>query len=187
MKKIIISLLIIISLVGCSKTEQQPSYEAIQNYWLETQTERFNVEITCDLSQSVATYQLEYEYNANDSDLFTIIYPEILSGINGKISGDIPTDFTLQYGDTELDTPSIYKDGLSPAEAIPYIIYEIKNDIPTEIWTETDQTEVFDVLKYQSENEQDGVMRQIWFKDNKIIRAEVFSENNKILTLTFVD
>ena len=44
-------------------------------------------------------FELDYAYNKEDVDVFTITGPESVSGVSGRIAGDSEATLALQYDD----------------------------------------------------------------------------------------
>ena len=76
------------------------------------------LKILSDLGQSVLEYQVDYVYNREDNDTFTITAPESLAGIGGTIAGTDNASFTLQYDGLALDDAMPQRTGLTPADAL---------------------------------------------------------------------
>lgn len=159
----------------------------MRDYWDKLEKAAFTTDITSNLGQSTLEYKLDYVYNKNDSDTFTITAPEVLSGITASIAGEGAGILTLQYDGTALDAPGPSRAGLTPADAVPYLLRDLRTASPTESWTESADGAKYNVLKYEHEDESDGsrVTRQIWLSGNTPVRAEIYADGECVLTLLF--
>ena len=62
-------------------------------------------------------FELDYAYNKEDVDVFTITGPESVSGVSGRIAGDSEATLALQYDDLVLDDARPVRPGMTPADA----------------------------------------------------------------------
>lgn len=171
---------------ACSMQEQTPANEAqTQNYWVNLEKATCTVDITTNLGQSTLDYQLDYVYNKNDSDTFTITKPTILSGITASIASDETGTIILQYQGTALDAPSTSRIGATPADAVTALLYDLRMSSPTASWKETVDQVNCDVLKYEHVEEDGVIMRQIWLSEHQPKRAEIYVDGECVLMLVF--
>ena len=63
-------------------------------------------------------FELDYAYNKEDVDVFTITAPESVSGVSGRIAGDSEATLALQYDDLVLDDARPVRPGMTPADAV---------------------------------------------------------------------
>lgn len=129
---------------------------------------------------------MEYVYNGNDSDSFTITYPESLAGISGKVTGTGTDGLTLQYDDTILEDMMPVRSGMTPADAYSAIICCLRDDAPIETWTETVSDQTLLVMRYEDEDAIGSVARQVWLTADgtQIIYAEVYDDTECLLSIT---
>lgn len=169
---------------GCSKAVSDDV--DVRNYWSTVETKQADLKISTNLGDTALEYQLEYVYNGNDSDNFTITYPESLAGISGKVSGNGADGLTLQYADTILDDMMPVRSGMTPADAFSAIVCCLRDDAPTETWTETVSEQTLLVMRYEDADAIGSIARQVWLTADgtQIVYAEVYDDTECLLTIT---
>lgn len=171
-------------LAGCQRAQEDGSLaEQVGQRFDALQKAAFHVEILSDLGQSTLEYGLDYTYHKEDSDALTLTAPEIVAGVSASIAGDTTPELTLQYEGTALDAPGIGLPGLTPADAVPYLLCDLRQAAPNEVWSERAQEEALIVLRYVS----DGVEKQIWLTEKGYVPvcAELFYEGKRVLQCVF--
>lgn len=145
------------------------------------------VKILSDVGQSTLEYGGKYEYNINDNDTLTLKTPETLQGIVVTISGESADNLTVQYEDTVLDTGMPARLGATPADAIPLLLYNLRNSVPQETWEETVGGVKMIAARYEAEDEQGKIMRQIWLTRDSLrpAYAECFIDGNRVIQVFF--
>ncbi len=173
-------------LQGCASA---PDETQLLQHFADLPAATFHTKILSDTDAARLEYELNYVYNRTDNDTLTITAPEILSGITATIAGTQKADFTLQYGDTVLDTPSISKPGLTPLDCIPRLLYELRASVPVEVANTSADGVALTMLQYEDPAQEDGVVRQIWVdtSQNIPVRAEVYVDGQRILSCDFSD
>lgn len=74
----------------------------------------FSAEVTADYGDSVYTFELDCRSNADGSLNFTVVSPETISGISGKLSA---TGGQLQFDESVLAFPMLVEGEVSPVSA----------------------------------------------------------------------
>ncbi len=186
LKRLFLWFLLLCVLQGCASA---PDEAQLLQHFANLPGATFHAKIFSDTDTLKLEYELDYVYNKDDSDTLTITAPEILSGITATISGAQKAEFTLQYGDTILDTPSISKPGLTPVDCIARLLYALRACVPTEIASESADGVALAMLKYEDSAQEEGIIRQIWVDTNQNIpvRAEVYVGGQQILQCSFSD
>lgn len=174
-------------LSGCGEKSAADKGLQTQQHWETLDSAQFETKIVSNLEQSTLEYTLEYCYNKEDSDVFTITEPEALRGIQATIAGGDTAAITLQYDGTELDAPGPTRAGVTPADVVPYLLRSLRSGSPAEAWEERADSESYEVLKFISESDEGTVTQQIWLRDSIPVRAEVYADGTLALTLTFAN
>ena len=119
-------MLLVALLCGCGSHTDGESirahFEALEGF-------EAQIEITADLGESVLDFSIQYDYNKEDNDRFTITAPESLAGISGTIAGTDNAVFSLQYDGLALDDAMPQRTGLTPADAL----FCLMNDLRTAV------------------------------------------------------
>ena len=161
--------------------------EQLRTYYKDLQTASFHAKILSDLDQSTLEYEVDYEYNKEGSDHLTLTAPEDLQGIQATISGENELQMTLEYGDTALDTPGASLSGFAPMDVISYLLYDLRDASPTEIWSERMDGEQVTVLRYARKDGEQDTEKQIWLSEKSLspICAEMFIDGQRVLRCVF--
>lgn len=175
-------------LTGCGASDS-PSSQAndVRSYYDKLQTADFHVKILSDLGESTLEYEADYEYNKESSDHLTLTSPEDLKGISATIAGDDRLQMTLEYDGTALDTPSSSLAGFLPADAVPYLLYDLRASSPSEIWSEKLDGEDTTVLRYLWDDGCSKTEKQVWLADKTLtpVCAELFIKEQRVLRCVF--
>ena len=82
-------------------------------------------------------FELDYAYNKEDVDVFTITGPESVSGVSGRIAGDSEATLALQYDDLVLDDARPVRPGMTPADAVFGVVCALRDTPADESWRES--------------------------------------------------
>ena len=96
-------------------------------------------------------FELDYAYNKEDVDVFTITAPESVSGVSGRIAGDSEATLALQYDDLVLDDARPVRPGMTPADAVFGVVCALRDTSADESWRESADGTALTVLHYRSE------------------------------------
>ena len=97
-------------------------------------------------------FELDYAYNKEDVDVFTITAPESVSGVSGRIAGDSEATLALQYDDLVLDDARPVRPGMTPADAVFGVVCALRDTPADESWRESADGTALTVLHYRSES-----------------------------------
>ena len=177
------ALLAAVLLSGCAGTEMDG--ERVRAHFDALSGFNAQVEILSDLGESVVTYKMDYAYSRDGNDGFTITAPESLAGIGGTIAGSENAQFTLQYDGLSLDDAMPQRIGLTPADGLFCLTNDLRTAEPAQIWTESASGTDFVVLRYESEDEDGTVAKQVWLADGTLqpAYAELFANGSRVLTI----
>lgn len=189
MKKILSILTLFLLLCGCSS--RQPDTETIREHFDGISGFSTHVKIFSDFDDSALEYELDYAYNREGSDHLTLTAPEAVAGIEATIDGE--DSFLLRYGGAELDDGMPARRGVTPADCVYWLIRDLRENEPLELWTETVSGTPALVLRYESSLEaadtEDGteITRQVWLASGNLapLCAEVYADGTRTLLLTF--
>lgn len=179
---------ICLCLSGCGATKPAAESDKIRLNFNELNNAAFHAKILSDFNQSALEFELDYVYNKQDNDTLTIVMPEILSGIRASIAGEQKSEFTLQYDDTIIDMPITAQPGMTPADAIAYVLYELRASSADEVWSEQIDGVALTVLKYvESSDDGSQIVRQVWLNEetSALVCAEIYADGMRILQIIF--
>lgn len=174
---------LLVLLSGCGGPA--PDGQAVRAHFAELDGFAAELKILSDLEQSVLEYQMDYVYNREDADTFTITAPESLAGIGGTIAGTDSASFTLQYDGLKLDDAMPQRPGLTPADALFGLMHDLREAEPTQIWTERTSGVNLLVLRYEQEDEDGKVEKQVWLTGEgyQPVCAEWYAAGERVLQL----
>ena len=117
-------------------------------------------------------FELDYAYNKEDVDVFTITAPESVSGVSGRIAGDSEATLALQYDDLVLDDARPVRPGMTPAD---------------ESWRESADGTALTVLHYRSEIGDETIEKLVWLREDNMqpVYSELFADGTRELSIRF--
>lgn len=144
-----------------------------------------HVKILSDLEQSVLEYEVDYVYNREESDTFSLTAPESLAGIGGTIAGTDSGQFSLQYDGMQLDDAMPRRTGLTPADALFCLLSDLRTEDPAQQWTEDAVGQTLLVLRYESEDGDGKIAKQVWLTNDgrQPVCAELYADGKCVLTI----
>ena len=178
LKRIIAVGILLLFLCGCGvqQSELDPALKLRSK--LQTAGCRFDAEITADYGDKTYQFSLNCEADASGNVCFTVLSPETISGITGKIQQG---SGSLTFDDTALAF-SILADGLASPVSGPWVMLKaLRSGYIRSGCMEDGLLR----LTVNDSYEQNAQTLDIWLDENcQPIRADVFAENRRILTIT---
>lgn len=113
----------------------------------------------------------------------TVLQPDSVKGVAAHLSSD---GMTLSFDDVALETLTPQEEGFSPADALPFLILDLRREMPTAFCEETVNGEKRLSLEYQEET---ASGRTAWKrisleKESLFLReAELYLDGNLILSV----
>lgn len=175
--------LLLVMLSGCGGTTADG--QSVRTHFEELAGFETHLKILSDLEQSVLEYEVDYVYNKEENDTFTITAPESLAGIGGTIAGTDSASFTLQYDGLALDDAMPQRTGLTPADAFFCLLDDLRRAEPAQMWTEsTDGVDLL-VLRYEQDGEEGKVEKQVWLTEKAYqpVCAELYVDGERVLRI----
>ncbi len=132
-------------------------------------------------------FELDYAYNKEDVDVFTITAPESVSGVSGRIAGDSEATLTLQYDDLVLDDARPVRPGMTPADAVFGVVCALRDTPADESWRESADGTALTVLHYRSESGDETIEKLVWLREDSMqpVYAELFADGTRELSIRF--
>lgn len=145
------------------------------------------VKILSDLGQSTMEYGGQFEYNREGNDIFTLEIPESLAGITITASGEHADNLTVAYEDTHFEAGAAGRQGLTAADALPLLMDTIRSGAPLETWEETVGGVKMLAARYETEDDQGRIMRQVWFTRDSLrpSYAELYADGERVMQVFF--
>ena len=154
-------------------------------YYEGLQSAQTHAKILSDFGDSALEYEVDYEYNKEDNDLLTITAPESIAGVQVEISGEHADAFTLRYAELMFGGDNI--PGLTPADAIADLLYDLRTGEPTEVSTEPVEDITAVRLHYETADQTPAIAKTVWINPDTMapVCAELYCDGDKQLTLYF--
>lgn len=175
--------LLLVMLSGCGGTAADG--QSVRTHFEELAGFEAHLKILSDLEQSVLEYEVDYVYNKEDNDTFTITAPESLAGIGGTIAGTDSASFVLQYDGLALDDAMPQRTGLTPADALFCLLDDLRRAEPAQIWTESADGAKLLVLRYEQDGDDGKVEKQVWLTEPEYqpVCAELYADGERVLQI----
>ena len=182
MKKILLFIVTILLLSGCSRENEQFDWAmSLRTNLLNANGCSFVAQVTADFMDKTYTFTMCCQSDKDGNVEFEVLEPEHIAGITGIISGD-GGKFT--FDDTALIF-ALQTDGvLSPVSA-PWILVRTIQGGFVRYCTKED-----DLLRITADDsyEDDALTMDIWINAaGQPIHADIYENNQRILTLTVRD
>ncbi|WP_346704435.1 hypothetical protein [uncultured Agathobaculum sp.] len=176
--------LLLVLLSGCGGSAASDG-SAVRTHFEELGGFEAHLKILSDLEQSVLEYEVDFVYNKEDNDTFTITAPESLAGIGGTIAGTDSASFVLQYDGLELDDAMPQRTGLTPADALFCLLDDLRRAEPAQVWTESTGGVDLLVLRYQQDGDDGKVEKQVWLTEQgyQLVCAELYADGERVLQI----
>lgn len=138
----------------------------------------FDAEITADYGNSIQTFRVYCEGNAQGDLGFSVTAPESILGITGRIEKG---EGELSFQDTALAFPLLAEEQLTPVSS-PWIFW---NTLRGGYLTAAGMEDNLLRLTIDESYEEDALTVDIWLDEaDSPIRAEILYDGRRILTLT---
>lgn len=124
----------IVLLAGCSKLpDEMETGMKLRSQLLQASKCSFNADITADYGDSMYSFSMACQSDPEGNVLFTVVEPETIAGITGKLSGD---GGKLTFGETALHFALIADEQLSPVSAPWILLRTLRSGYMTSACTE---------------------------------------------------
>ncbi|MBP3311709.1 MAG: hypothetical protein J6L72_05675 [Butyricicoccus sp.] len=180
-------LAVLFLLCGCSAGGGGPLDERIRQTFEELPGFTAQVRILSDLGDSTQEFGGTYVYQKEGNDTLTLQTPQALEGIAVDISGEDAGNLTVRYEDTVFDSGMPVRPGLTPADAIPRMLCELRDAAPLEAWEETVGGVKMAAARYEIEDDAGRIMYQVWLTRESLrpSYAECFADGERVLQVFF--
>ena len=179
------ALLILLLLCGCSAVSHpedkaaavKAAYESAANIELVT-------DIASNLDEETMSYRIGYAYhkqdNGNATAQMTVLAPESIAGIQAEITGE---DFLFTYEGTELETAMPDRKGLTPADVTTYLLYDLMNTVPEQVWMEGELL----ALRFEEVTDECTAVKEVYLnaETGALSEARIYCDGKQIMRCTF--
>ena len=178
MKKIVMLLLLPFVLMGCGGKNQQ--LEQVMDFradLLASMGCSFEAVITADYQDSLYTFTVSCRSDENGGLTFTVIEPETISGISGRINAE---GGALTFDEEVLAFEMLADGQLTPVAAPWIFIKTLRGGYIASCGEAGELTRA----SIDDSYEEDALRLDIWFDErNKPVRAEILYADRRILSL----
>lgn len=174
----------VVVLTGCSAVKDPERIAAsVKDVYTAAESIDTTVYITSDLGEETITYQIGYAYQKEEngsSAVLTVLAPESIAGITAQITGE---DFCFTYDDTELETAMPDRKGLTPVDVTTYILYDLMNTVPEQVWMEGELL----ALRFEEATEECTVIKEVYISPDtgELCEARIYCNGKQSLRCTF--
>lgn len=145
---------------------------------LAAQSCSFEVEVTADYGDSLNQFRMGCQSDDSGKIVFEVLAPETIAGIKGSISH---SGGELEFDDTALYFDLLTDDQLTPVSAPWIFMKALRSGYITSVCRE----ESFLRVTVDDSYDSDALTLDVWLEEDKIpVRADIFWDNRKILSLT---
>ena len=164
-------------LFGCSKEGSFDNALKMRDRILAAQECRFQAEITADYGDKIQSFVLSCKSDAQGNIEFTVVAPETISGISGKID---EIGGNLQFDHAMLAFPLLADNQLSPVSAPWILMRSLRSGYIEACGSDTNLNRA---TIYDSYSE-DALQIEVWFDDDlKPVQADIVWDGRRILTV----
>lgn len=182
MVKVGILAVLLLLLSGCSGgTKELDRGIALRSELLQANEVCFEAKITADYGDKAYSFAMECVTDNKGNVVFTVTYPETISGITGSIADD---GGKLTFDDTALHIDLLTDDQLSPLSAPWIFMKTLCSGYITSAGMDGDLLR----LTVDDSYEDDALQLDIWLNGENIPqRAEILYDGRNILSLSVSD
>ncbi|GHU91684.1 hypothetical protein FACS1894202_13550 [Clostridia bacterium] len=184
MRKIIFGLALLLLLGACAA---KPAAEVdiareVRAFYLDSGV-AMTMTIGADFGDRVSEFTVDYQGFADGSAVVTVLSPKEIAGITARVTA---TNTSLVYDDLILELGRLSGTALTPMDAAPSVVRALREGHAAN----TAKTKVGEKacwqITYASEENGKPVERQVWLDEKTlaVVRAEVFADGGRVLTLT---
>ena len=170
--------ILLLFLCGCSAAQSELDTALQLRSRLQAAGCRFEAGITADYGDKAYQFSLSCEADAAGNLRFTVLSPESISGITGEIGQG---SGSLTFDDTALAF-SLLADGLASPVSGPWVMLKaLRSGYIRSCCMEDGLLR----LTVNDSYDQNAFVLDIWLDESsRPVRADVFAENRRILTIT---
>ena len=178
MKKTLVCLLLMFLLSGCSRNPDELEQAlSLRSSLLQASQCSFTACIIADYGDQIASFSMDCGADSEGNVSFTIVEPDVISGISGKLSEKAGQ---LIFEDTALHFPLIADEQLSPVSAPWIFLKTLRSGFLTSACRESDKIH----LTLDDSYAEDALTLDIWLNSfNQPERADILHNGRRILSV----
>ena len=174
----------LVLLTGCSAVKNPEKLAAsVRDVYAAAPSVELVADITSDLDEETMTYRIGYTQEQDEqgvSAVMTVLAPASIAGISAEITGE---DFVFSYEDAELETAMPDRKGLTPADVLTYLLYDLRNTVPAQVWKEGDWL----ALRYEAVTEAYTAVKEVYLhaQTGALHEARIYCDGKQIMRCAF--
>ena len=186
-------LMMTLLLAGCNaggSGEESPDDLAaqIRGEYLSLSAWTATVSVTADYGERVYDFVLDVSWEKEGETVLTVVEPELIAGITARLKKD---GAYLEYDGASLSTGPLTGEGMTPLEAVPFLMEQLTSGYMARCDYETwDEQQVLRVDCRDPEGEEGTGSECALFFDpdtHDLLRAELSYDGAVVLTAEFTD
>ncbi len=178
MRRIIGMFLVLCVLWGCAAAEPVDRGLLFRQKLLEGQGCRFQAVVTADYGETLQTFQLDCEADQQGNLTFSVVLPEVISGITGTVSEE---GGALNFDDQVLAFSPLADGQIAPVTAPWILVHTLRGGY----LRSSAQGERGLRLTIDDSYREDALQVDIWLDDvDRPIAAEILWDGRRILSMT---
>ena len=185
-------LMMTLLLAGCGgqSGEESPDNLAaqIRGEYLSLSAWTATVSVTADYGERVYDFVLDVSWEKEGETVLTVVEPELIAGITARLKED---GAYLEYDGASLSTGPLTGEGMTPLEAVPFLMEQLTSGYMARCDHETwDERQVLRVDCRDPEGEKGTGSECALFFDpdtHDLLRAELSYDGAVVLTAEFTD
>ena len=186
-------LMMTLLLAGCNaggSGEESPDDLAaqIRGEYLSLSAWTATVSVTADYGERVYDFVLDVSWEKEGETVLTVVEPELIAGITARLKED---GAYLEYDGASLSTGPLTGEGMTPLEAVPFLMEQLTSGYMARCDHETwDERQVLRVDCRDPEGEEGtGSECALYFDPDThdLLRAELSYDGAVVLTAEFTD
>lgn len=185
-------LMMTLLLAGCGgqSGEESPDNLAaqIRGEYLSLSAWTATVSVTADYGERVYDFVLDVSWEKEGETVLTVVEPELIAGITARLKED---GAYLEYDGASLSTGPLTGEGMTPLEAVPFLMEQLTSGYMARCDHETwDERQVLWVDCRDPEGEEGTGSECALFFDpdtHDLLRAELSYDGAVVLTAEFTD
>ena len=185
-------LMMTLLLAGCGgqSGEESPDNLAaqIRGEYLSLFAWTATVSVTADYGERVYDFVLDVSWEKEGETVLTVVEPELIAGITARLKED---GAYLEYDGASLSTGPLTGEGMTPLEAVPFLMEQLTSGYMARCAHETwDEQQVLRVDCRDPEGEEGTGSECALFFDpdtHDLLRAELSYDGAVVLTAEFTD
>lgn len=181
LKLALMMILLPLLLVGCGGSENEAEEAALgfRTAFIAAGEAEARVNLRADYGDYVRDFTIDFSYVNGDQCTMTLVAPETIAGLTATLESG---SAVLKYDGIELVTGTMYDSGLTPLDALPYMMEAWRGAVIEQCaYEKQDDTELLRI----SFNAGDNVVYTLWADGKTPVAAEIAASGTTFIFCEF--